>query len=193
MPEERPPLLLSFATGQSDPRGHALSPVQQAFLDRLPVPAAFKLARNFPWREATPPFRETALLPASFFNLRQFFAAQHASFARRHRADVAAWAARAEHHLVFAGSCGLELLRRLELPAELWPRLSVFAYGPVVCGKVPWRVFTVQGRFDFISKPFVRRPDVVVAAGHLDYLESPEVLAWAHTFLRQVLAEVGHP
>lgn len=181
------PYLLSFATGQSDPRAHALSPAQADFLAAMPAPAESQLARNFPWREATPPWREVPLLPASFYNLRQFFAAQRGAFAGRHRADLEAWAARAERHVVFAGSCGLELLRRLDPPADLCRRLHVFAYGPVVRARPPFEVFAVQGRRDWISQLYVGRPDARVAADHLGYLEDPEVRALAAAFVRRVL------
>lgn len=182
-----PRYLLSFATGQSDPRGHALSPAQTEFLEALPFPAANKLWRNFPWREPTPPWRDTHLLPASLNNYRQYLASRRPSFAARHREDLEAWAAKAEHHVVFAGSCGLELLCRLDPPADLWPRLHVFAYGPVIRARAPFELFTVQGRHDWISKLYVGKPDARVASDHLGYLEDAEVRALALAFVRRVL------
>jgi hypothetical protein len=183
----RLPYLLSFITGQSDPRRHALSPEQSAFLTALPAPEENKLWRNFPWRDETPEHRETPLLPASYNNLSQFFAAQRKSFAIRHRADLEAWASRAEKHLVFAGSCGMELLRRLDPPADLWPRLHVFAYGPVWPVKPPCKVFAVLGRRDWIARPLYGKADAMVEANHLDYLEVPEVLGLAKRFVQQAI------
>lgn len=181
------PYLLSFITGQSDPRGNALSPQQNAFLGQMPAPEENKLRLNFPWRPDTPPWRDTPLVPASFYNFRQFCQAQFPAFARRHRADLEAWSTQAEKHLVFAGSCGLELLCRLEPPKELWQKIYVFAYGPCVFKMPPCHVVTVQGRHDWISKPYLWKPDVKVAASHLDYLEDAEVLALAKTFVRELV------
>ena len=181
------PFQLSFITGQSDPQGHALSPAQQDFLAALPGRPEWKLHRNFPWREQTPPWRDTHLVAASISNYLQYLAAQRRSFARRHREDLEAWAGRAEHHILFAGSCGLELLRRLDPPESLWPRLHVFAFGPVVRAAVPWRLYTVQGREDWISKLYVKQPDARVGANHMSYLEDPEVRRLAAVFVEDVL------
>lgn len=177
------PYLLSFATGQSDPRGHRLSPQQNAFLDLMPAPEENKLRRNFPWREESPPWRDTPLVPASFYNFRQYCLAQGDAFPKQHRPDLEAWLARAEHHLVFAGSCGLELLRRLEPSPAMWRRIHVFAFGPVVHRLPPCRVFTVQGKKDWISQLYLGRPDARVASNHLDYLEDPEVAHLARRFV----------
>ena len=185
---ERLPYLLSFITGQSDPRRHALSPEQAAFLSALPAPEENKLRRNFPWRDETPEHRETPLLPASYNNLSQFFAAQRKNFAIRYRADLDAWANRAEKHIVFAGSCGMELLRRLDPPEELWRRLQIFAYGPVWPVKPPCKVFAVLGRKDWIARPLYGRGDAMVEANHLDYLQKAEVLDLAKTFVQQATA-----
>jgi len=188
----RPPLQIAFLTGQSDPRGAALAPAQEAFLDALPAPAAWKVRVNFPYPEATPPHRPTPLLRASWNNALQVLDSRRAAFAARHRPPVLALLARAERTLLLAGSCGLELLARLDLPAPELGRLHVFAYGAVCRRRPACDLRQVRGRRDWVARALTRidlgRSGAWVAGGHLDYLEDPEVLALCRAFLDEVTA-----
>ncbi|HYU34603.1 MAG TPA: hypothetical protein VEW48_20830, partial [Thermoanaerobaculia bacterium] len=67
----KPPLQILFLTGRSDPRSAALSPLQAAFLDALPAPDPWKVRVNFPYPAATPSYRATPLLRASWRNASQ--------------------------------------------------------------------------------------------------------------------------
>jgi hypothetical protein len=177
------PLQIAFLTGQSDPEGCALAPSQTAFLESLPAPPSAKLARNFPYWESTPPHRETGLLRASWNNGRQYAAARHPTFAARYRPDVLAMLERAERHVLLAGSCGLELLAALALPADVLARVHVFAYGPVARRRPSCDLLIVQGRRDWLSRAYFPAADARVDCGHLDYLECPAVRDLCRAFL----------
>ena len=175
-----------FLTGQSDPGSCALSPVQAAFLAALPLTDAERGPLNFPYRAGLAPHRPTPLLRASWHNTRLTLAAQRPGFARAHAAPVDAELSLATRTLVLAGSCGLELLRALDLPAATLARLHVLAYGPVSRGRPACAVETVVGRGDRISLVRPAAADHVVPCGHLDYLTSPDVLGIAAAALARL-------
>ena len=78
------------------------------------------------------------------------------------------------HTVVMAGSIGLDLLRMLRIPAEVWRHTDVVAYGATTGWSPPARLLRIRGRQDLIA---VRhRDDVAVGCGHLGYLEDPDVL-----------------
>jgi len=181
------PLQILFLTGRSDPRSAALSPVQTAFLDALPVPDAWKVRVNFPYPAETPPFRATPLLLASWRNANQYAGSRRAAFAERHRAQVLDRIDAAERTFVLAGSSGLELLGNLRLPAAALARLHVFAYGPVARRLPGCDHRLVQGRRDWISRAWFRTVTARVETGHLDYLADPAVLRLCEAYLREVM------
>jgi hypothetical protein len=185
------PLQIAFLTGQSDPRGSALSPAQERFLDVLPVPDEWKVRVNFPYPSTTPAHRSTPLLRASWNNSRQVLAARRAPFSGRFQPSVLALLERAERTFLLAGSCGLELLANLDLPARELARLHVFAYGAVSRRRPACDLRQVRGRRDWVAKGLSRldlgADDAWVAGGHLDYLENPEVLALCNDFLKEVI------
>lgn len=170
-------LQVVFLTGQSDAARCALSPVQRAFLEALPLPASGKLALNFPYDTDTLPWRNVSLLAASVSNARQYRASRQPDFAARHAPHVSRLLSRAPRTLILAGSAGLELLTNLRLPREALDRVHVFAYGPVARRLPDCPCVLVQGRRDWISRAWFRAVDHRVECTHLDYLESPEVLA----------------
>lgn len=187
------PLQIAFLTGQSDPCGSALSPKQEAFLDALPAPDDWKVRVNFPYPEVTPPHRPAPLLRASWSNSRQFLVSRRSSFRAQHQPPLLALLGRAERTLLLTGSCGLELLANLDLPARDLGRLHVFAYGPVAWRRPACDLRQVRGRRDWVSRILSRvapgSSDAWVAGGHLDYLEDPAVLALCCAFLGEVTGQ----
>jgi len=182
-----PALQVAFMTGQSDPDRCALSPSQQAFLDALAVPEAAKIRCNFPYDAQSAPYRDVSLVKASWHNARHFVASRAPAFAERHRDAVVRVIDRAESTVLLAGSCGLELLGNLDLPPAALQRLSVFAYGAVARRRPACRaVMSVVGRRDWIARPMPGRTDLIVPCHHMNYLETPEVLAACQAFLSAV-------
>ncbi len=186
----RLPFQIAFLTGQSQPPSAALSPAQAAFLAALPVPEAWRCRRNFPYptEDREDRHRTAPLLVASVRNGAQYWRSRRPGFAARHRPAVAALLARAEHTLLLAGSCGLELFNNLALPAALVQRVSIFAYGPVARRRPEGCAdcFLVQGRGDWMSRWCFPVVDARVNAGHLDYLSDPAVLALAAATVRRL-------
>lgn len=185
VPCETTPIRIAFLTGRSDPARCGLSPQQQAFLDALAGPGRATVDRNFPYVTPRAGHVPVALPLAAFRNARDYLGSRRAVFARRHRASVMGALDGPGATVVLAGSCGLELLANLQLPADLRARLHVFAYGPVA-RRVPEvaRLLCVQGRTDWISRLGWRGPVQRVDAGHMDYLRQPEVLRLCEAFIR---------
>ena len=175
-PLARERLQVLFLTGQSDPPRCALSPGQQAFIDALPLPASAKLRLNFPYAADTAPWRATPLAVASLNNVLLYLRSRKPAFTR-YAPSLLRQIERADQTLILAGSSGLELLANLRLPAEALRTVHVFAYGPVARGFPPCACTLVQGRRDWISRAWFRAVDHSVDCSHMDYLESPEVLA----------------
>jgi hypothetical protein len=185
------PVQVLVLTGQSDPSRCALSPVQQAFLDALPLPAAAKLPLNFPYRDDTPPWRHTPVLIGSVNNARQYVRSRQPAFAADHAPHVQRLIARARRTLILAGSCGLELLANLRLPREALDTVHVFAYGPTARRLPDCACVLVQGRHDWISRCWFRADavDHRVDCFHRDYLQSPEVLRLCIEMVRRLERE----
>jgi hypothetical protein len=98
-----------------------------------------------------------------------------AQWARRNRPLVEAQLRAADRSLVLAGSIGLDLLGRLDLPTEVLDRLTVVAYGAVATRPPACRIIRVGSRSDHLARWWPH--DVRVDAGHLDYLAAPELAA----------------
>lgn len=181
-------LQIGFLTGQSDPAGCALSPVQQRFLHRLAGPGRRLLASNYPYHAAPGAHRAVPLWLASVHNGRQYLAARAGRADPQARAQLLALLARAPMTVLLAGSCGLQLLDALALPAAARSRVAVFAYGPVAKRMPPVALgFCVRGRHDGLSRLLFRGTvDAVPACGHLDYLADPQVLRLCRDFVAEV-------
>jgi len=182
---------IAFMTGQSDPSRCALSPLQSSFLEALALPDVAKVPTNFPYAALPLPYRDVSLAAASWHNARQYVRSRAPAFAERHRASVVAMAQRADHTVVLAGSCGLELLANLSLPGETLRRLHVFAYGPVARRSPACDLLVVRGRHDWIARGRSLRVDHVVNCGHMDYLENPDVLALCRGWIGRVRARAA--
>jgi hypothetical protein len=179
---------VAFLTGQSDATRCALSPVQRAFLEALPLPASARLPLNFPYHADTAPWRNVSLLAASVNNARQYRTSRRPEFVARHAPQVLRQLECAPRTLILAGSAGLELLANLRLPREALDRVHVFAYGPVARRLPDCPCVLVQGRRDWVSRWWFRTVDHRVECTHLDYLESPEVRALCVQTLQELQA-----
>jgi hypothetical protein len=184
-PGARQRLQVFFLTGQSDPPRCALSPAQQAFIDALPLPESAKLRLNFPYVAGTAPWRANSLVIASLNNAVLYLRSRRAGFAQ-HGPSLLRQLERADQTLILAGSSGLELLANLRLPREALRSVHVFAYGPVARGCPPCACTLVQGRRDWISRAWFGSVDHRVDCSHMDYLESPDVLALCAAKVREL-------
>ena len=173
-------LQVLYLTGQSDPRSCALSPVQHAFLDELPVPETVKVRLNFPYDARLAPYREVPIWLGSLRHLVLFVRIRllMTSWAAKHRPRVEEQLRRADHTLVLAGSIGLDLLGRLGLPSDLLDRLTVVAYGAVATRPPDCRTIRVASSSDHLARWW--RRDLEVESGHLDYLGSREFAELCH-------------
>lgn len=185
-------LQLAFLTGQSNPQCCALSAQQAHFGQALLGPGRVLRLQNFPYQEATPAHAPVALWRASWHNAAQYLSSRRPGFVRRYRDAVLQMLDATPHTLVLSGSCGLELLANLMLPADALQRISLLAYGPVA-RRAPAcaRLLTVAASADWISRwgygPAMRS----IAGGHMDYLAQPELLALVQRFAAEV--EAGLP
>lgn len=181
-------LAAAFITGHSVRGCTGLSREQRDFQTRSRVPAACWLPWNFPWVE-TFPFPETFhLLRASVNNVRHYLASRKPAFAEKHRADMERVLSRHDKLLLVAGSCGLELLNNLHLPAELRSRIHVFACGPVSRQRPEVAsFFIVQGQHDWLSRWYHPQADARIRCPHMGYLAAPETLRLFDAFYEQII------
>ncbi len=185
---------IAFLTGRSDPDRCALSPLQRATLDalRAELQGLSLDPLNFPWSQASAPWRPVPLLRASMNNARQYIAARSGRIAGippeslEHARNSLLSSPRT---LLLVGSCGLTLLGPLIAPfdAAQRARLRIVAFGGVA-PHWPHDVDGVQirGDRDRIAAwfgPADGPPVRVVAHGHMDYLEGEAIVAAARTFL----------
>ena len=178
----------AFMTGHSVPGCTGLSAVQRAFQQRSGLPMENWQPWNFPYHP-TQEFPEAyPLIAASFNNLRHFLASRGAAFRTEHQAAVSELFMRHEKVLLVASSCGLELLRNLELPTEVLRRVHVFACGPVSLGlPAVASLCRVQGHWDLLSRVFHPQVEHRYHCGHLEYLEHPETMRYFNRYCQEVL------
>lgn len=189
----RPALQIAFFTAQADPRTCALSRVQGAFLDPWRGrPHVAMVERNFPYDSAFAPARGRPLWRESLSVVRQYWSARHGSFAANYQTSVSAMLAQADETVLLAGSCGLELLRRLDLSAADFARLSFVGYGAVTKQRPPCPGILVLGERDWIARGRGPAPDRRVPCGHLDYLVNAEFAALCSDFLERRLSARRH-
>lgn len=183
---------VAFLTGRSDPGSNALSPAQRGFMERSPVPAGQWLDRNFPYAECGA-WRETPLLRASVNNSLEYLLSRRERFRQRYRTSFMETFAGDAPVILLTGSCGLELLVNLRLPCEFLERLHVFAYGPVSRSTPDCATLQlVQGNQDMISRWWHSWVDHRIACGHMDYLDSPEMMALFSEFYLGVVEGGGN-
>jgi len=169
-------LCIAFLTGQSNRRSCALSPVQAQFLDQLNSKGIVLQATNFPYDESPQAFTKINLIQASVSNARQYLASRRLSFSEQHSQQVLALINRYSKVLFLVGSCGLELLNNLHLPADMTSRVEVLAYGPVAKSAGCFKLTTVQGKQDYLSRLYFSEVDHRIESGHMDYLQSADFL-----------------
>lgn len=175
-------LQVAFLTGQSDPGRCALSPSQVAFLKALELAEGAAVPWNFPYQPG-PEHRPTPLWLASFRNASMYLASRRPAFREQHRQTVLKLLARAERTVFLAGSCGPELLANLDLPEAELARCRLVAYGPVARQLPTCPALLIQGQGDWLSRWYFWRVDHRIDSGHMDYLESPEVLRLCREFI----------
>lgn len=181
-------LQIMFVTGQSDPRSCALSDTQADFLAALPVPEHAKVGLNFPYDATMLPYRPVPLPLASWRHVLLFAAIRRRGFRARHRRGVVEQLERADRTLVLAGSIGLDILGRLDLPPHVLDRLTVFAVGPVSTRPPHCALFVVVSRRDRLARRWLGRADLIVDCGHLDYLEDASVALHCREVVARLMA-----
>jgi hypothetical protein len=180
---------IAFLTGQSDPPSCALAADQHAFLDALPAPEHEKVRSNFPYDRTGEDVLEIALWRASLNNIKQYFASRSDAFARAYRPPVLEMLSKADRTLLLAGSCGIELLNNLHLPADVLRSVYVFGYGPVARRRPACAHEIAGSRRDWISRLWFPKPDAWVDAGHLGYLAGERVRARCTELLDRLRSE----
>ena len=166
-----------FLTGQSDRRSCGLSPDQQQTADMLQSLDIEVQPLNFPYQEQMAGYRKINILLASIANLHMYFQSRQEAFVSRYRPQFCRKISQHAFTLVLAGSCGLEILNNFQLSDEVKKRLLIFAYGPIARKRPDIRCTMVQGRRDRLSRYFFPQTDFSVDCGHMDYLQSPEVIS----------------
>ena len=188
-------LQVAFFTGPVPAQSPALSPQQLRFLAGLPRDPALRcVARDFPYTAGASAWRSAPLWRASLRNVANFLHARSTGFATTHAPGLRTLLASADHTLLLAGSCGLELLAGLRLPPALLRRVSVLAYGPVARRPFPAvaELRIARGSRDVFAAFTCAPADLILPCGHLGYLVRPEFTAWCAAWIRCHLARPTH-
>ncbi|MDB5069988.1 MAG: hypothetical protein JWM87_1099 [Candidatus Eremiobacteraeota bacterium] len=180
---------VAFLTGQSDPPSCALAADQHAFLDALPAAEHEKVRCNFPYDRAGDGVLEVALWRASLNNIKQYAASRSGAFARAHRPPVLEMLSKADRTLLLAGSCGIELLNNLHLPAGVLRSVFVLGYGPVARCRPACAHEIAGSRRDWISRLWFPSPDAWADAGHRGYLAGEHVRSRCAELLERLRSE----
>jgi hypothetical protein len=184
-------LIAAFITGHSVRGCTGLSREQIDFQKRSAIPQEQWLPHNFPYSETHPFPEPVPLLAASLSNIVHFWESRLPAYKNRHRDAVAGIFSGHDAVILVAGSCGLELLNNLGLPAEVLRRLHVFA-----CGPVSWRLpetascLVLQGAGDPVSRCFHRKADHWIDCAHMGYLQSPETMRLFNDLYFRVLRDL---
>lgn len=166
-----------FISGQSNRHCCQLSPIQKNLSDFLSKEGVTVSPLNFPYDTQMSSYHETNLLNASWSNGLQYFFSRKPRFEKQYRAKVIKQFEEEGYCIVLAGSCGLELFNNLHLPDNILKNLHVIAYGPVARAQPKSQFTMIQGRDDWLSKFFFKEVNYLVDCGHMNYLESDDVIS----------------
>ena len=171
------PRKVVLISGLSDPRGCALSNVQQEFLAALPIEESAKIYRNFPYVAGAEIESPQPLPVACWNNLRQFAMMGRGRYRAALKRHWQALAASTNELTIITLSCGLEIANQCLTGEEASsPAIALFAFGPVAWRRPTVPHLLVRGDGDTVSLPFFRRVDVVLTGvGHMSYWQHPEV------------------
>ena len=179
----------AFITGHSVRGCTGLSAEQREFQQRSGIPLERWLPYNFPYHASFPFPEPFNLATASLNNVLHYSRSRLASFSLAHHEAVAAVLQPYQKVVLLAGSCGLELLNNLRLPAELRQRMHVFAYGPVSRRRPEVAsCCLVQGHRDWLSRFYHRSVNHRYECSHMGYLQHPETLMHFHDYCGRVFA-----
>lgn len=196
---------VALITGLSNRRCCCLHPQLQNFLQRLEVAEECKLYQNFPFAkclkaapvETSEPrdhCGEVPLWAACWANAQQYgrvFRSQNFLADAAPHWDGLRLATR--KLLVVTGSCGLDLVRRLEFSLDLARRpftLRVLALGPVAKPPAWEGVTVVQGSRDWITRMIYGQGEIVVPdVGHMDYWINANVQEIAQRWLADNISD----
>jgi len=180
--------MAAFLTGHSVRGCTGLSVEQRDFQRCTDVPEQHWIKSNFPYHETFAFPESVGLSRASLNNVWHFVQANLPSYQTRHREVIADKFSRYDAVILLVGSCGMELLQRLNLPSEIRQRVHVFACGPVsIFEPSVASLVVVQGRHDMISRCFYPKAHHRIDCSHMGYLEARETLELFNAFYHRVL------
>lgn len=178
--------MAAFITGHSVRGCTGLSSTQVAFQQRSMIPEERWLKCNFPYIPTTPFPDSVPLLTASLNNAAHYMFSRGQRFRKQNQQAVVSAFADVDCIILLAGSCGLELLNNLALPAELRRKMHVFACGPVSRAMPEVASFySAQGIHDWISRAFHRQANLRFPCSHMNYLNSPITLSAFNSFVER--------
>lgn len=172
-----------FMTGLSDWNNSSLSPQQINFLKKINLQENNKIYMNFPF-ESNSKYKKTNILIASLSNSLQYMLAR-TSWIKKKEIDFKNLLAKENKILLLVGSCGLEILRNINLSAADKDKIHVIAYGGVA-KKIPdyQHLTLVQGKNDWISRLWIKRYDLLINSNHMNYLDSQEFLTFINKYIK---------
>jgi hypothetical protein len=168
---------IAFITGLSNPKSCGLSRIQKQFMSKLEVSENYKLYLNFPYilsqgEEHEPIWR------ASIENVKQYLCCRKIWYQKLLGQHLESLSASCESVVFLAGSCGLEMLNAGLSSTSRKKVVHVFAYAPVAKDYPDYPCTLIQGSRDYVSKVYFPKADVdIQKMGHMDYLQSPEMLS----------------
>lgn len=184
----KPLIQIAFITGRSSPGNVQLSPVQLAYIQQLARPGRQLVPVNFPYYvpHHSPSHQPVGLFTASINNGCDYLLSRCRRFQNKYQSAVIELLAAAQHTVFLSGSCGLELFNNLNLPHTLMRTTSLIAYGAVARQRPRCNHLLIQGDRDWISKLWFSRADEKIMSGHLDYLNSDQLLIHCERFISTI-------
>lgn len=177
---------IAFMTGLSSWNNNKLSPIQETFLNNLKTEEKNKIYLNFPFIDKNQVYKKPHIILASISNACQYFLSK-TIWIKKHQKELRELLKTEKVLLLLVGSCGLEILRNMDLSTMDRNKIHVITYGGVAKKTPDYKYITlVQGDKDWISRLWIKEYDLIIQSDHMNYLESEELLNFTNQYIEKL-------
>lgn len=177
---------IAFLTGLSNYGNNMLSPTQTQFLKQLNEKEENKIYRNFPYTNEQKIYKEPNIIYASLSNALQYFLSK-TSWIKKQTVCLKNILKEEDNLVLLVGSCGLEILKNMNLTQIEKDKIHIIVYGGVA-KKIPnyQNTILVQGKSDWIARLWIKKYDIMIVSNHMNYLDSPELLSIVNNYIEKL-------
>ena len=174
---------VGFITGFSNWGNNSLSPIQFEFMKNINIKESNKIYLNFPYINNNQLYKDPNIVSASISNAAQYMLSK-TSWLKNKEQHFKSIIKEENKILLLSGSCGLEIIRNMNLLKEEKEKIHIIAYGGVAKEIPDFKYLTlVQSKNDWISRIWIKDYDLMIEGNHMNYLQSSQLLNFINEYV----------